>query len=152
MDRIKQLTKEQKRMTVSAFIEDGYDETAFIKGVENLHPHVRITHRPLPVTERTSLSDQIAKAVNRGITREEDKLVAKVLSDRISLLEILNDDGTIAVSIPKPSADQLVKMRPALWLKVTAVLLWGTMPYDHDPFTGMEGKTVTNTLEDDQKN
>lgn len=153
MDRIRELSKEAKRMTVSAFIEDGYDETVFIKGIENLHPHVRVTYRPLPITERTALSDALAKSVNRGVAREEDKVAAKVLSERIVSLEILNDDGSLVQRLTGISAEQLLKLRSALWLKMTAMLLWGSIPFDHDPFTGVQGgKSGNEQLEADQKN
>jgi hypothetical protein len=141
-------------MSVSAFIDDGYEETAFIRGVEKLHPAIRVTFRPLPIMERTALTDAIGKLAVRGQNREEEKMAASAMAERITTMHVLNDDGSIAVDMSPPKAEQLLRAKPALYLKMTNIILWGIIGGDHDPFEGQEKPSLSpaQQLEADQKN
>ena len=125
-----------------SYIHDGYNETAFIRGVPHLYGDVRFTFRPMLAEDRAEFVERGSKLKARDQTRRSAELIEHhVLEWNVERL-----DGK-----PVPiTAEAILRLHPNLFNRILWVVT-GTEPWDEDP--GIEGQPRTSaTLVEDQKN
>lgn len=142
-------------MTVSAFIsDDGYSETCFLLGRRGMYPHVRFVYRPIPIVDRTAALEELDKIAARPAGNAVDAFIAEKMASRMESWELLGDDGKQEVPAPAITGSILLRAKPALFLRMAAVIFYGSMGGDDDPFEGTTASKLTSAaqLESDQKN
>ncbi|MBL8794797.1 MAG: hypothetical protein JNM56_12890 [Planctomycetia bacterium] len=104
--------------------EDGYTESAFILGVERIHPDLRFEYRPITLIESVAYS----RAVKDLDGKELHEHSAKWAAGRLLSWDLRGKDGkTVPIQ-----ADMLTRLKPRLFYRMQAVLLGNEAP-DIDP-------------------
>lgn len=108
--------------------DDGYSEDAYIAPKELVHNAVRFTYRPTPVEERALMID-----VNRSVDERRFAVhCSKFLASRIIRWDIV--ENTPNGSVPMPlTVDNVIRLKPALWMRLVNIVIWGTEGGDPDP-------------------
>lgn len=101
---------------LSAFVGDGYEEPGFIAAVENLHPELTFTFRPLTAEELGDHTASTAHADERGKRKVvADKLAKKLVS--WSLVDQHNNPVSV-------SAENMLKLKPRVFARLFEIV-WG---------------------------
>jgi len=109
-----------------AFVDDGFDESAYIAESPGLHPAVRFTYRPLIASERSAwFRDMDRKPDDRA------QITADMLARKVQSWDLKDRSGAVAKIEPA----QLLKLRPRLWDRMLAIVS-GQDASDFDPQTG----------------
>lgn len=124
-------------MSFSAFIDDGYNETGFIKESEGLYPAVTFEYRPFTSSEWMRYLD---KADDKVLAKNLDDLV-KALKDHLKSWD-LRDRNENIVPI---TTDTLKKLKHVLLKRIFAIVTCQE-PSDEHP------KATTPNEEADGKN
>lgn len=110
--------------------DDGYSEDAYIAPKELVHNAVRFTYRPTPVEERALMID-----VNRSV--DETRFAAhcsRFLAKRIIRWDIVEKTTDGSAPMPMPlSESNIMRLKPALWMRMVNIVIWGTEGGDPDP-------------------
>ena len=102
----------------SPFVEDGYTESAYLAGVEQMHPPLRFAFRPASLAEQNSY--------NRETSRLKDAELERYVS-RWMAGRLVSWDLAQAIS-PKSVA----QLKPRLFYRLHGVILGNEAP-DADP-------------------
>lgn len=108
---------------------DGYTFPAYIQGIPGLHNEIRFSFRPTPMEERGVIMD-VFRSLGEGKSSDyiAELLAAKIVSWDITML------GPEKVRIPMPiTKDRIRRLRPAIWLRMVSIVIWGTDGGDIDP-------------------
>ncbi len=132
--------------------EDGYTETRYIEARRGLHPSMRVTFRPTPVLDKASTLDTVRRNIADGRSAKADALIAEAMASRLVGWEFLDDDGKPVDGMPKPGKNELLSLKPELFVKVSAIVFYGDSGGDVDPADGKQPTKVDEQLEIDQKN
>jgi hypothetical protein len=141
-------------VTVSAFIEDdGYTETKFVKGVFQLYPAVRIKFRPIPTTDQAVAVERLQELARKHGAARAEKEMAEQIAKRTISIEIIGDEGNVIQAIEPVTAAQILKVKPALFVRLNSIVFYGSDGGDPDP-TESESSTepAETQLEADLKN
>ena len=156
--------------------DDGYSQTAFISGMadvrrdgetvrERQFPDLRIYFRPATVADRSAYEDRLRSLPdkNRGV-RTDDLLMTEVVK-RLKAWDFLDSDGKVmqelpttsgkTMPVPEPSEDWLKRLKSdLLWVKLTAVIFFGSSSGDTDPFEegDKDKKTPSESVKEHQGN
>lgn len=85
-----------------AFIPDGHNETAYIAGIEGLHPPVTFTYRPMRAAEGIERYQSLLKAEPKF----RASLVITTLSETLRSWDITDPAGAAVI----PTADNMAKL------------------------------------------
>ena len=122
---------------MKAYIEPAYTEPAYIAETPRLHPALRFTFRPMLQEEWNALVSARAPASDR----ERERQVNKAIAERITAWDITTHTGE-----PWPiTADNLRKLRPALYNRVLAIVT-GTGAGDEDPESTLAEQSARQRL------
>jgi hypothetical protein len=108
---------------------DGYTFPAFIAGVPNLHNDVRFSYRPTPMEERGVIMD-VYRSLGEG---KACQYIAELVAAKLvswSLTTVGPEGVRIPMEISKAS---VLRLRPAIWLRMVSIIIWGTDGGDVDP-------------------
>lgn len=114
--------------------EDGYTLSAYIAGVPRLHGPVRVRYRPTEQLERAVLLE-----VNQNHSEKEvTKKFAAVMASKLSEWDV-EQLGPSEVMIPMPiTPENMLRLKPALWIRLINIMLWGADGGDVDPDLNIE--------------
>ena len=117
---------------VNAFILDGYTQDAYIKPLEFMYPEVRFKFRPILSEDRAEF---IKRVNNEKDPKKAERIAGKLLSDH--LVEWSLGDDT--------SPSMVMRLRPALFIRMTRIILYVEDVGDTDP-----DKTIDEKFEADE--
>ena len=110
-------------MLFSSLIKDGYDESAYLEAVPQLHGPLRFKYRPIPTEDASEFFEQSQKLK----AREADRKTAKLIKDRLIEWD-LKEKGE---HVPITQANVL-RLRRRLFQRLGSVIL-GIEACDLDP-------------------
>ena len=135
--------------------DDGQTLTAFIAGVDGVHPAARITFRRWTAGYGRPFTAKIERAVTvnaAGVAEPDDEARAKIANEALlgRLFGICSVDAATGNNIPVPgdlTPERLDDLHELLYSKIYLTVK-GFKASDPDP----QDKTVIPTAEDDLKN
>jgi hypothetical protein len=114
--------------------EDGYTLPAYIKASPMLHKEVRLTFRPTPVEERGVIMDCF-RSLGES---KSSSYVAEMLASKIKSWN-LTIPGPENIRLPMPiTQDWILRLKPAIWIRLVSIVIWGTDGGDLDPKLDLE--------------
>jgi hypothetical protein len=120
------------------YFHDGYTQSGFIAPWPLMHGSLRFAYRPALVEERSQLSEAAATLKSHLYDRQ----VAMFTAQKIVLWDLTDVAGRdVAVS-----ADALLRLQPALFVKLHRIVL-GWIPSDIDP--AWPAETLDRALDDE---
>lgn len=111
---------------VSFFVDDGLFEKAYIKEVPGLYPECRIEYRPILPEERSKIFqkyDSIKEADAKS------RLLGMEASSRLKSWSLIDKLGNPV----EPSARNFMRLKTALFTRLTDILVFGVDGGDLDP-------------------
>jgi hypothetical protein len=108
---------------------DGYTFPAYMQGIPGLHNAVRFSFRPTPMEERGVIMD-VFRSLGEGRSCQylAELLAAKIVSWNLTTV------GPEKVRVAMPiSKDAILRLRPAIWIRMVSIVIWGTDGGDIDP-------------------
>lgn len=128
-------------MSVSAFVsdDDGYTEECYFEARERMHPAVRFDFRPIRVLDRVQIVEELRELNRKGRSKDAERYIAGEVATRIVRWEFLGNDGEPMDSVPAPTKDSVLKLKPQLFVRFADVLIYGSESGDDDPGAPEEG-------------
>ena len=140
-------------MSDSPFIEDdGYTETKYLKAVPGLYPAVRVTFRPIPPTDQAVAIERLQKIQREAGAVKSEPEMAEQIARRMRSWEFVDDNNKPVCKSPEVSAEQILKLKTALFTRLMYVVFYASDGGDRDPFTEADTKPTADKVEADLKN
>lgn len=120
----------------NAFVTDGYDEKAFIREMPGVYDHpVEITFRPATYTEQTVIFDRVNALRQDKRFAEADAVMVEEIAARVSEWRFFDhwNDYRELDGVPQPDADSVRRLKPALFARLSLIVIHGTDGGDRDP-------------------
>lgn len=122
--------------------DDGFTLKAYIKAFPLVHNEVRIQYRPVELLERAVLLTFKEKNYEKTICQNFSEVLAKRIVSWS--LTIKAGDAVVPMEI---TAKNVERLKPALWVRLVNIVIWGIDGGDVDP--GLSTAEIADRLASD---